>query len=118
MVSFNEMLEESDDKFGIFADNIDIFRRFDRDGLVVVAALVETYGDLPVDIVPDRHLALASVALSPRFAGNELVQSQLFELLPFFYLSGDFCVSEVLSVVVLYHSVYILYLLSYLFFVG
>lgn len=118
MVSFNEMLEESDDKFGIFTDNIDIFRRFDCDGLVVVAAFVETYGDLPVDIVPDRHLTLASVALSPCFAGNELVHGQLFELLPLLYFTGDFCVSEVLSVVVLYHSVYILYLLSYLFFVG
>jgi hypothetical protein len=73
VVGLDEMFKESDDKFCIFADDADIFRRFNGDGLVVVAPLVETYRYLSVNIVADGHLALAPVAFAFRFARNKLV---------------------------------------------
>ena len=73
MISFDEMLEESNDEFSIFADNIDIFRRFDCDSLVLITTFIESYSDLSINIVTNCHLTLAAVTITTTFTGDELI---------------------------------------------
>ena len=64
MVSFDEMFEKGNDKFGIFADDADIFGGLDGDGLVLIATFIKSYRDLTVNIVSDCHFALASITFT------------------------------------------------------
>lgn len=47
------MLEKGDDEFSIFADDLDISWGLYGDGLILVAAFVESNYDLFVDVVSD-----------------------------------------------------------------
>lgn len=118
MIGFDEMLEKGNDELSIFTDDGDIFRWLYGDGLIGIASFVEPYGDFSINVVAYRHLALAPVTFSFSLARNELFQSQLLNLLSLLYPSCHLIVSEKLSVVVLYHSVYIFDFILYLLLVG
>lgn len=117
-VGLDEVLEEGHDQLGALTDDFDVLRTLYRNRLVLVAPLVEPDHDLPVNAVPDRELALATVPLPLEGALHELVQLQLRDLLPFCQQLVDFVVLEKLAVVVFNHSVEVFSLPLHLLLVG
>lgn len=67
------VLDQGHDKFGVFANNVDILGRLHHDRVVLVAALVEAHDRILVFVLANRELALGTVAFPLGVTLNELV---------------------------------------------
>ena len=112
------MFKQSNNKFSIFANNLNIFRTLDCDSTVAVTSLVESDGYLSIDVVSNCKLTFTSIALFLGLAGHKLIQGKLFEFLSVFDSFCHFVVFVKLPVVVFNYSVYIFHLCRYLLFIS
>lgn len=114
-VGLDEVLGEGRDQLGVLADGLDVSEGLNSDGIVLVAAFVESHDDLPLEVIADRHFALAAVPLLLLGALDDLIKHQLLHLFALLQSADDLRVSEELPVVVLQYTIEILSLTLQLF---
>lgn len=108
-IILDEVLDEGDHKFGVFADDLDILGGLDGNGLVMVAAFIMPNHDLVVDVIANGKLTLAPVPLPALLALYKLVKLQLLKFLVLFYPAAYFTILKELAIIVFNDSVYIFY---------